>query len=91
MICTREKKKAEYLLFRLKDVASEGVAGPVSGNVAKNLQILRVMGHIENPRRTEGRKTVGTVCTNGGNQFCLKIGTSNKKCFLIQNYQCFKQ
>lgn len=62
---------AEYLLFGLKDVAPKSVAGPISGNVAKNLQILRVVGHVKNPKRKEDRKTVETVCINAGDPFSM--------------------
>lgn len=40
---------ALYLLLGLEDVAPEDVAGPVPGDVAEDLQVLRVVGHVEDP------------------------------------------
>ena len=40
-----------YFLVRLEDVASEGVIRHFSSDVAEDLQVLRVMGHIEDPAR----------------------------------------
>lgn len=39
-----------YLLLGLEDIAAEDVALSISGDVAENLQILRVMGHVEYPK-----------------------------------------
>lgn len=33
----KKNQMGEYLLFGFEDVASEAVAGPISGNIAKNL------------------------------------------------------
>lgn len=40
-----------YLLLGLEDIAAEHVALSISGDIAENLQILRVMGHVEYPRK----------------------------------------
>lgn len=39
-----------YLLLGLEDIAAEDIALSISGDVAKNLQILRVMRHVEYPK-----------------------------------------
>lgn len=44
------------LLFGFEDVAVEGIAGAVSGDIAEDLQVLRVMRYVENPARG---KTIG--------------------------------
>jgi len=38
-----------YLLFGLENIASKQVAGSITSNVAEYLQILRIMGYIEDP------------------------------------------
>lgn len=38
-----------YLLFGLEHIAPKQVAGSITSNVAENLQILRIMGYIEDP------------------------------------------
>lgn len=39
-----------YLLLGLEDIAAEDIALSISGDVAENLQILRVVGHVEYPK-----------------------------------------
>lgn len=46
---TKFSRLSSHLLLGLEDVAPEGVAGAVSGNVAENLQVLRVVRHVEYP------------------------------------------
>lgn len=43
--------RLSYLLLGLEDVAAEDVTLSVSCDVAENLQILRVMRHVEYPER----------------------------------------
>lgn len=38
-----------HLLVRLEDVTSEGVPWHLPSDVTENLQVLGVVGHIENP------------------------------------------
>ena len=43
-----------HLFVCLEDVASECVVGHLTSDVAKDLHVLRVMGHIEDPGEGEG-------------------------------------
>lgn len=40
-----------HLLVGLEHVALEYIARAVPGDVAPDLKVLRVMGHVENPER----------------------------------------
>lgn len=51
---TKVSHLSSHLLLGLEDVAPEGVARTVSGNVAENLQVLRVVRHVENPKKKKG-------------------------------------
>ncbi len=51
------KKRLVYLFFWLEYIASEQVAGSITNNVAENLQILRIMGYIEDPWRKQRIKS----------------------------------
>ncbi len=50
-------KKTGLPFFGLEYIASERVAGSITNNVAENLQILRIMGYIEDPWRKQRRKS----------------------------------
>lgn len=43
------ERRLLYLLFGLEHIASKRIAGSITSNVAENLQILRIMGYIEDP------------------------------------------
>lgn len=43
------ERRLLYLLFGLEHIASKRVARSITSNVAENLQILRIMGYIEDP------------------------------------------
>lgn len=40
-----------HLLFGLKDIAAENIALSIPGDVTKDLQILGIMGNVENPEK----------------------------------------
>ena len=40
-----------YLLLSLEDVTPEAVIGAISGDEAEDLQVLGIMGHIEDSGR----------------------------------------
>lgn len=44
-----------HLLFGLEDIAAENVALSIPGDVTEDLQILGIMGNVENPERKEIR------------------------------------
>ena len=50
------------LLVSLKNVALERVVGDLSSDVTEDLEILGVMGHIENPAKK--RKTYFIFCSH---------------------------
>ncbi len=69
----RKKKRLLYLFFGLENIASERVAGSVTSNVAENLQILRIMGYIEDPWRKQRRRS----------QHRLNISTSDIDTYFV--------
>lgn len=50
-----------YLLLGLEHITAEHIALSISGNVAEDLQILRVMRHVEDPKRKENRSETKKV------------------------------
>lgn len=47
-------QEAPHLLLGLEDIAPEDVAGPIASDVAEDLQVLRVVGHVEDPAGRAG-------------------------------------
>ena len=58
------------LFVRLEDVALEDVAGAVPGDVTPDLQVLGVVGHVENPAPTNTKTSVPVREFNYNRTYC---------------------
>lgn len=58
------RTKCTYLFARFEDVTLEGVAASVASNIAKNFQIVAIMGDVEYPGTIKQRRK--STATNLG-------------------------